>query len=53
MCRNGAVNSVTKDGGHAEYVLLRTEAVVRVPIDVDPVEYAAILCAGVTVSNSI
>jgi len=33
--------------------LLRTEAVVRVPTSVDPVEYAPILCAGITVFNSI
>jgi len=32
---------------------LRTEAVVKVPEDVDPVEYAPILCAGITVFNSI
>lgn len=53
MCKNGAVNGVTRDGGYAEYVLLRTEAVVKIPEDVDPVEYAPILCAGVTVFNSI
>ena len=53
MCQNEAINGVTKDGGYAEYVLLRTEAVVRVPTDVDPVEYAPILCAGITVFNSI
>jgi D-arabinose 1-dehydrogenase-like Zn-dependent alcohol dehydrogenase len=53
MCQNGAVNGVTKDGGYAEYVPLRTEAVVKVPTDVDPVEYAPILCAGITVFNSI
>jgi len=53
MCDNRAVNGVTKDGGYAEYVLLRSEAVVRVPTDVDPVEYAPILCAGITVFNSI
>lgn len=38
MCQNAAVNGVTRDGGYAEYVLLRTEAVVKVPIDVDPAE---------------
>jgi D-arabinose 1-dehydrogenase-like Zn-dependent alcohol dehydrogenase len=48
-----AINGVTMDGGYAEYVLLRTEAVVRVPLDVDPVEYAPIMCAGITVFNSI
>ena len=37
----------------AEYCLLRSEATVRVPIDVDPAEYAPQLCAGVTVFNGI
>ncbi|KAL3425308.1 alcohol dehydrogenase-like domain-containing protein [Phlyctema vagabunda] len=53
MCQNQAVNGLTRDGGYAEYVLLRSEAVVRVPTDIDPVEYAPILCAGITVFNSI
>jgi len=53
MCESEAINGVTRDGGYAEYVLLRTEAVVRVPTDVDPVEYAPVLCAGITVFNSI
>lgn len=33
--------------------MLRSEAVVRVPTDLDPAEYAPILCAGITVFNSI
>jgi D-arabinose 1-dehydrogenase-like Zn-dependent alcohol dehydrogenase len=53
MCKQEAINGVTRDGGYAEYVLLRSEAVVKVPTDVDPVEYAPILCAGITVFNSI
>lgn len=53
MCANGAINGVTRDGGFGEYVHLRSEAVVRVPDDVDPYEYAPILCAGVTVFNSM
>jgi D-arabinose 1-dehydrogenase-like Zn-dependent alcohol dehydrogenase len=53
VCSNGAINGVTRNGGYAEYVLLRTEAVVKVPTDVDPAEYAPILCAGITVFNSI
>ena len=53
MCDNEEMNGVTREGGYAEYVLLRTEAVVRVPADVDPVQYAPILCAGITVFNSI
>jgi len=53
MCQHADINGVTRDGGYAEYVLLRTEAVVSVPTDVDPVEYAPILCAGITVFNSM
>lgn len=53
MCKNEEVNGLSRDGGYAEYVLLRTEAVVRVPTEVDPAEYAPILCAGITVFNSI
>lgn len=53
MCQKEAINGVNKEGGFAEYVLLRTEAAVKIPKDVDPVQYAPILCAGVTVFNSI
>lgn len=44
---------MSQDGGYAEYVLLRAEAVVRVPAGQDPVEVAPLLCAGVTVFNGI
>lgn len=37
----------------AEYVLLRREAVVNIPTDIDPAEAAPLLCAGVTVFNSM
>lgn len=53
MCQNEAINGMTRDGGYAQYVLLRTEAVVSVPKDIDPAAYAPILCAGITVFNSI
>ncbi|RDW82767.1 alcohol dehydrogenase-10 [Coleophoma cylindrospora] len=53
MCKHEAINGVTRNGGYGEYVLLRSEAVVNVPADVDPVQYAPILCAGITVFNSI
>ncbi|KAL7911680.1 GroES-like protein [Trichoderma velutinum] len=52
-CDNQAVNGVSFDGGYAEYVLLRDEAAVRVPKEVDPAEIAPFLCAGVTVFNGI
>ncbi|RYP80431.1 hypothetical protein DL769_002458 [Monosporascus sp. CRB-8-3] len=53
MCDNAQVNGVSFDGGYAEYVLLREEAVVRVPKEADPAQVAPLLCAGVTVFNSM
>lgn len=53
MCDNQAINGVSRDGGYAEYVLLRAEAVVRVPADMDPAQAAPLLCAGVTVFNGM
>ena len=37
----------------AEYCILQTEATVRIPADVDAATYAPLLCAGVTVFNSM
>lgn len=53
MCDNEQINGVTRNGGYAEYVYLRTEAVVDIPRDVDPAAFAPLLCAGVTVFNSL
>lgn len=53
MCENEAINGITRDGGYAEYVYLRTEAVVPIPTDLDPAAIAPLLCAGVTVFNSL
>jgi len=52
-CANEAVNGVSRDGGYAEYCKLRTEAVVSIPEGMDAAEVAPLLCAGVTVFNSI
>lgn len=53
MCNNAAINGVTMDGGYATYALLRSEAVVNVPKEMDPAEVAPLLCAGVTVFNGM
>ncbi|KAI0203566.1 alcohol dehydrogenase [Astrocystis sublimbata] len=53
LCDNGAINGVSLDGGYAEYVLLREEAVVRVPKGMDAAQVAPLLCAGVTTFNAI
>ncbi|KAJ9638783.1 hypothetical protein H2201_005724 [Coniosporium apollinis] len=53
MCSNEAINGVTRNGGYSEYCTLRSEAAVSIPSDVDPADYAPLLCAGVTVFNGI
>ncbi|KAL2021758.1 hypothetical protein VTK56DRAFT_6701 [Thermocarpiscus australiensis] len=53
MCENQAINGVTKPGGYAEYVIIRSEAAVSIPEGVDAAKYAPFLCAGVTCFNSI
>jgi len=42
-----------RHGGYAEYVTLRTEAVAAIPDGMDPAEVAPLLCAGVTMFNSL
>lgn len=53
MCDNAKFNGVSFNGGYAEYTTLRSEAVVRVPSDIEPAQAAPLLCAGVTVFNGI
>ncbi|KAK4463906.1 alcohol dehydrogenase [Cladorrhinum samala] len=53
MCDNQVINGETKPGGYAEYVIIRSEAAAPVPDSVDAAKYAPILCAGMTVFNSI
>ncbi|KAL0944765.1 alcohol dehydrogenase (GroES-like domain-containing protein) [Colletotrichum truncatum] len=48
-----AIEGTTKDGGYAYYALLREEAVVHVPRDLDPIEVAPLFCAGVIVLYGI
>ncbi|KAM0433507.1 hypothetical protein ACHAPT_004387 [Fusarium lateritium] len=52
-CSNAVYNGASRDGGYAEYVLLRSEAAVSVPSDMDPAGAAPLLCAGLTVFNAI
>ena len=53
ICDDVKINGLSFDGGYAQYVLLRAEAVVRVPKELDPAETAPLLCAGVTVFNAM
>lgn len=48
-----AITGVTSDGGYAEYMIARAEAVAMVPGELSPVEAAPLMCAGVTTFNCL
>ncbi|KAK0616528.1 chaperonin 10-like protein [Immersiella caudata] len=53
MCDTRAVNGISRNGGYAEYCTLRSEAGVPIPSSITASKYAPILCAGVTMFNSL
>jgi D-arabinose 1-dehydrogenase-like Zn-dependent alcohol dehydrogenase len=53
LCAVGGVTGVSFDGGYAEYLVIGTEAVAAMPDDLPADEAAPLLCAGITVFNSL
>ena len=53
-CENvHAVTGVTRDGGYATHIVAHESSVAHVPDDLDAVESAPLLCAGVTTFNAL
>jgi D-arabinose 1-dehydrogenase-like Zn-dependent alcohol dehydrogenase len=52
-CQRFQVTGFQEDGGYAQYMIARSEAVAAIPDALSPVEAAPILCAGVTTFNSL
>ncbi len=52
-CQHFQVTGFQEDGGYAQYMIARSEAVVAIPDALSPIEAAPILCAGVTTFNSL
>ncbi len=53
-CENiQAVTGITRDGGYATHMLADVSAVAHIPDDLDEVESAPLLCAGVTTFNAL
>ena len=48
-----AVTGVTRDGGYATHMIAHVSALAHVPDDLDEVESAPLLCAGVTTFNAL
>jgi D-arabinose 1-dehydrogenase-like Zn-dependent alcohol dehydrogenase len=53
QCRRGLITGIEIDGGYAEYVLARKEAVAAIPDELTFEEAAPLLCAGVTTYNAL
>ena len=47
------VTGITSDGGYAEYMVARSEAVARVPEGLSPTDAAPLMCAGLTTYNAL
>jgi len=52
-CRLHLVTGITSDGGYAEYMVARSEALARFPDGLSPTESAPLLCAGLTTFNAL
>jgi D-arabinose 1-dehydrogenase-like Zn-dependent alcohol dehydrogenase len=48
-----AITGITYDGGYAEYMVARADALAAVPSELSPVEAAPLMCAGVTTFNCL
>jgi propanol-preferring alcohol dehydrogenase len=52
-CVNGKVTGISHDGGYAEYAVVPSESVARIPEGLSAVDAGPLLCAGVTTYNSL
>ena len=53
LCQFEKITAVSFDGGYAEYVVVPAEAVAAMPDDLSADEGAPLMCAGITVYNSL
>jgi propanol-preferring alcohol dehydrogenase len=52
-CANQHQTGTTTDGGYAEYIVARTSGLVRLPQELDPLDAAPLLCAGLTTFKAL
>ncbi len=53
LCQVEKITGISFDGGYAEYVVVPAEAVAAMPDDLPADEAAPLMCAGITVYNSL
>jgi D-arabinose 1-dehydrogenase-like Zn-dependent alcohol dehydrogenase len=52
-CVRGEVTGISSDGGYAEYMVARQQALARIPEALKDVDAGPLLCAGITTFNAI
>ena len=52
-CENALITGISSDGGYAEYMAARSEAMVSIPKELNSVEAAPLLCAGRTTFGAL
>lgn len=52
-CEHERVTGIDIDGGYAEYVTVPTHALARIPGELDAIDAAPLLCAGVSTFNAL
>lgn len=52
-CENAQISGISYDGGYAEYMVAPQEAIAMIPEEIDSVEAAPLLCAGITTFNAL
>jgi D-arabinose 1-dehydrogenase-like Zn-dependent alcohol dehydrogenase len=53
LCQAEKITAISFDGGYAEYMVVPAEAVASMPDDLPAAEAAPLLCAGITLFNSL
>jgi D-arabinose 1-dehydrogenase-like Zn-dependent alcohol dehydrogenase len=52
-CHNMGIPGITFDGGYADYVLVKSNALALIPDDLADADAAPLLCAGITTYNAL
>jgi D-arabinose 1-dehydrogenase-like Zn-dependent alcohol dehydrogenase len=47
------VTGITSDGGYAEYMIAPSDSVAALPTELNPIEAAPLMCAGITMFNAL
>lgn len=52
-CQNSLITGIDYDGGYAQYTVVPTSALASIPDDLNAIEAAPLMCAGITTFNAL